>query len=103
MKTKPNDNMKQLVARIPEEVHRALKIRAAENGKSVAVIVEGLIREYLVAGKTYEGEVTVGGRHRKTVEMLKDVAMDGKPFGRADLPGGGVVLRGKAKAKGGRP
>ena len=48
MKTKPKDNMKQLVARIPEEVHRALKIRAAEDGQSVAVIVEGLIRQYLV-------------------------------------------------------
>ena len=50
MKTKPN-NMKQLVARIPEEVHRALKIRAAEEGRSVAVIIEGLIREYLVKGE----------------------------------------------------
>jgi len=52
MKTKPNDNMKQLVARVPEEVHRALKVRAAEDGKSVAVIVEKLIREYLVKGGT---------------------------------------------------
>ena len=50
MKTK--DNMKQLVARIPEEVHRALKIRAAEEGKSVAVIIEGLIREYLQGGRS---------------------------------------------------
>jgi len=48
MKTKPKDNMKQLVARIPEEVHRGIKVRAAEEGKSVAVIVEGLIRQYLV-------------------------------------------------------
>ena len=52
MKTKPKDNMKQLVVRIPEEVHRALKIRAAEEGKTVAVIVEGLIRQYLVGGKS---------------------------------------------------
>jgi len=51
MKTKPKDNMKQLVARVPEEVHRALKVRAAEDGKSVAVVVEGLIREYLVKGE----------------------------------------------------
>ena len=50
MKTKKTDGMKQLVARIPEEVHRALKIRAAEDGKPVAVIVEKLVREYLVKG-----------------------------------------------------
>jgi predicted HicB family RNase H-like nuclease len=50
MKTKPKANMKQLVARVPEEVHRALKVRAAEEGKSVAVIVEGLIRAYLTKG-----------------------------------------------------
>lgn len=35
--------MKQLVARVPVEVHKALKIRAAEEGRSVAIIVEGLI------------------------------------------------------------
>ena len=51
MKTKLNDGMKQIGAKIPEEVHRALKIRAAEDGKSVAVIVEKLIREYLVKGE----------------------------------------------------
>ena len=51
MKTKLNDGMKQLVARIPVEVHKALKIRAAEEGKSVAVIVEGLIREYVQKGE----------------------------------------------------
>lgn len=50
MKTKPKDKMKMLVARVPEEVHRALKVRAAEEGKSVAVVVEGLIRAYLVKG-----------------------------------------------------
>jgi len=50
MKTKLNDGMKQLVARVPVEVHKALKIRAAEEGKSAAVIVEGLIRHYLLHG-----------------------------------------------------
>ena len=54
MKTKSKDSMKQLVARVPEEVHRALKIRAAEDGKSVAVIVEKLIREYLVKGERHD-------------------------------------------------
>jgi predicted HicB family RNase H-like nuclease len=42
--------MKQLAVKVPEEVHRALKIKAVEEGKSVAVIVEGIIREYLVKG-----------------------------------------------------
>ena len=42
---------KQLTVRIPAEVHRGLKIRAAEEGRSVAVTIEGLIRQYLVGGK----------------------------------------------------
>ena len=54
MKTKQKDNMKQLVARVPEEVHRAMKIRAAEEGKSVAIIVEKLLREYLARGAAHE-------------------------------------------------
>ena len=54
MKTKLNDGMKQLVARVPEEVHRALKVRAAEEGRSAAVIIEGLIRQYLVKGDLLE-------------------------------------------------
>lgn len=51
MKTKPNERMKQLVARVPVEVHRALKVKAAEDGKSIAVVVEGLIREYIRKGE----------------------------------------------------
>jgi len=54
MKTKLNDGMKQLSAKVPDEVHRALKIRAAEEGKSVAVIVEGLIREYIRKGVAHD-------------------------------------------------
>jgi plasmid stability protein len=50
MKTKPKDKMKMLVARVPEEVHKAIKVRSAEEGKSIAVVVEGLIRAYLVKG-----------------------------------------------------
>ena len=50
MKTKKG-NWKQLVARVPVEVHRGIKVKAAQEGKSVAVIVEGLIREYLVKGE----------------------------------------------------
>ena len=54
MKTKLNDGMKQLVARVPVEVHRAIKVRAAEEGKSVAVIVEKLIREYIKKGADHD-------------------------------------------------
>ena len=54
MKTKLNDGMKQLVARVPVEVHKALKVRAAQEGKSVAVIVEKLVREYLVKGGSHD-------------------------------------------------
>ena len=39
---------KQMTIRIPADVHRALKVRAAEEGRSVAEIVEALIRQYLV-------------------------------------------------------
>jgi len=37
-----------MTIRIPADVHRALKVRAAEEGRSVAEIVEALIRQYLV-------------------------------------------------------
>ena len=49
MKTK-KDTWKTVIAKVPEEVHRGLKIKAAEEGKSVGVIVEGLVRDYLVKG-----------------------------------------------------
>jgi predicted HicB family RNase H-like nuclease len=42
---------KQLTVRVPPEVHRALRIKAVEEGRSCAVIVEGLVRQYLVGGK----------------------------------------------------
>ena len=42
------DAWKQMTVRVPPEVHRALKIRAAEEGRTVAVIVEDLVRGYLV-------------------------------------------------------
>jgi predicted HicB family RNase H-like nuclease len=50
MKT-PKTKWKQLTIRIPEEVHRALKIRVAEEGGSMAEVIEKLVREYLVKGK----------------------------------------------------
>jgi predicted HicB family RNase H-like nuclease len=41
---------KQLTVRLPEEVHRALKIHAAEVNSGMAEIIERLVREYLVKG-----------------------------------------------------
>ena len=54
MKKQLNDGRKQIVARVPVEVHRAIKVRAAEEGKSVAVIVEKLVREYLRKGAAHD-------------------------------------------------
>jgi len=51
MKDAPKIAWKQLTVRIPEDVHRAMKIRAVEEGRPVAVMVEGLIRQYLAEGK----------------------------------------------------
>lgn len=42
---------KRIAVRVPPEVHRALRIRAAEEGRSCAVIVEELVRQYLVGEK----------------------------------------------------
>ena len=39
--------LKMLTTRIPVELHRALKIHAAETGRTVSVIVESLIRQLL--------------------------------------------------------
>jgi len=49
-KLEKGERMKQLTARVPHEVHRALKIRSAEEGRSCAVIVEEALRNYLVKG-----------------------------------------------------
>jgi len=50
MKTKEK-TWSQMTIRVPPEVHQAIKVRAAEDGQTIAVIVEGLIRKYLVGGK----------------------------------------------------
>jgi predicted HicB family RNase H-like nuclease len=42
---------KMMTVRVPPEVHRALKIRAAEEGRSMAETIERLIREYVTAEK----------------------------------------------------
>ena len=110
MKTKPS-TMKQLTVRVPEEVHRTLKIRAAEEGLPVAVIVEALIRQYL----TWKNEVgdksslhdlagpgvKVPALSPETLErwgkMLKDRPQDINRI----LPG--IKKEKRGKAKGGRP
>ncbi len=55
MKTKPQAEMKTLVSRIPVEVHRALKVRAAEEGRSIAVIIEQLVRQYVARDASKAG------------------------------------------------
>lgn len=60
MKTKKS-TWKTVIAKVPEEVHRGLKIKAAEEGKSAAVIVEGLIRHYLLHGSGRCGKDCIFG------------------------------------------
>ena len=55
MKRKLKGDWKQLTIRIPQEVHRAVKVRAAEEDRSVAVIVEDLLRGYLVGPAAKKG------------------------------------------------
>lgn len=55
---------KQLVVRVPPDVHRAFKVRAAEEGKSGAEIVERLIRQYLVGKRNAEKNHLLD-RHKK--------------------------------------
>jgi predicted HicB family RNase H-like nuclease len=43
------NDYKQMTIRIPPDIHKALKMRAAEDEKTISELVEGLIRRYLVA------------------------------------------------------
>jgi len=43
---------KALMLRMPAEVHRGLKVKAAAEGSNMGIIVERLIREYLKRGPT---------------------------------------------------
>ena len=47
-KTPKVKGWKQLTIRIPQDVHRALKIRVAEEGRNMGELIEGLVRQYLV-------------------------------------------------------
>lgn len=38
---------KNFTIRIPEDLHRALKVRTAEEGKTMSEVVERLIKQYL--------------------------------------------------------
>ena len=73
---KPLVEWKQLTVRVPVEVHRALKVRAAEEGRSLAVIIEGLVRGYLTEGEwSLLAAVPVEGRTPKQVAArLRSVA-----------------------------
>lgn len=50
MEKEKKTNWRQLSVRMPEEVHRAMKVQAAVEGKSMALILEQLIRDYLNKG-----------------------------------------------------
>jgi len=52
--TESGKEMKMLTVRTPEELHRALKMKAAEEGQTVASIIEELIRRYLQEMTTQE-------------------------------------------------
>lgn len=41
---------KQQTIRIPAEVHKALKVKAAQEGKPVAQVIEALVRAWLQQG-----------------------------------------------------
>lgn len=41
---------KQQTIRIPADVHKALKVKAAQEGKPVAQVIEGLVRAWLQQG-----------------------------------------------------
>ena len=56
MKRKPEVPGKQLTVRVPPEVHRAVKVRAAEERRSAAVLVEDTIRGYLVGPGAKKGK-----------------------------------------------
>ena len=45
-----NATYRQMTVRVPPEVHRGLKIRAAETGESISLIMERLARQYLAKG-----------------------------------------------------
>jgi plasmid stability protein len=49
---KPKTEQKQLTIRLPADVHKALKIRVAEEDKNMGELVESLIRRYLVGKKS---------------------------------------------------
>ena len=41
------DSLKSLTIRIPEKLHRALKVKAAQEGRSMVDIVEAVLKQYL--------------------------------------------------------
>ena len=44
---KEKATLKQLTVRFPVDVHRALKVRVAEDGRSMGEVMEGLARQYV--------------------------------------------------------
>lgn len=49
MKSTEEGRLRSLTIRIPEELHRDLKVKAAEQGKTMVFVVERLIKAFLQA------------------------------------------------------
>lgn len=47
MKSAEEGKLRSMTVRIPEELHRALKVKSAEQGKTMSVVVERLIKAFL--------------------------------------------------------
>ena len=77
---------KQMTIRVPHEVHRALKVRVAEEDSTVGETVERLIREYLVKGRAVaEDRKQRKGKGRDHLEDL-DAAGAGNGVTEAPIP-----------------
>lgn len=60
------------IRNLPEEVHRALRVRAAERGRST----EAEVREILAAAVNAEGRLRVGTELRRFADRIGAVELD---------------------------
>lgn len=60
------------IRNLPEEVHRALRVRAAQHGRST----EAEVREILAAAVNAEGRLRVGTELRRFVGRIGAVELD---------------------------
>jgi len=48
------NELQALTVRLPKDLHRALRVRAAVEGRSVAAVITDLVRSYLAEHQTDE-------------------------------------------------